>query len=174
MRIAVSLLVLMAALTPEQMDLARRDLRIPVEGVKTQELVNTFDEKRGSRKHEALDILAPRGTPVVAAGDGTVVKLFTSAAGGLTVYQFDPAREFCYYYAHLDCYAKGLTEGMRVKKGDRLGEVGTTGNAPPDTPHLHFAVFKLGPEKQWWKGTPVNPFPVLLKVTTLPRRWPDR
>lgn len=155
------LLLALTLLTPDQQELARRNLGVPVKGVKPADLVDTFNEKRGNGKHEALDILAPRGTPVVAAGDGTVVKLFTSVPGGLTVYQFDPEGQFCYYYAHLDGYAPGLKEGMQVRKGDVLGYVGTTGNAPPDTPHLHFAVLKLGPEKKWWKGTPVNPYPVL-------------
>ncbi len=161
MRLAV-LLLAAAALTPEQEDLARRRLIVPVEGVKPAELVDTFEQGRAEgRQHEALDIPAKRGTPVLAADDGTVVKLFTSVPGGLTVYQFDDAGTYCYYYAHLDCYAEGIAEGMRVKKGERLGYVGSSGNAPIEAPHLHFAVFKLGPEKKWWEGTPVNPFPVL-------------
>jgi murein DD-endopeptidase MepM/ murein hydrolase activator NlpD len=98
---------------------------------------------------------------VIAAGDGRVVKLFRSVAGGLTVYQFDPSEQFAYYYAHLDHYAQSLTEGMMLKRGDPIGAVGTTGNARDDSPHLHFAIFKLGPEKRWWKGSPVNAFPLL-------------
>jgi murein DD-endopeptidase MepM/ murein hydrolase activator NlpD len=166
MRLAV-LVLAAAALTPEQEELARRNLLLPVEGVKAAQLVDTFnDDRTEGKQHEALDIPAKRGTPVLAADDGTVVKLFTSVPGGLTVYQFDPTRTWCYYYAHLDCYADGLDEGMRVKKGDRLGYVGSTGNAPVDAPHLHFAIFKLGPEKKWWQGTPVNPFPVLRAAQT--------
>jgi murein DD-endopeptidase MepM/ murein hydrolase activator NlpD len=92
--------------------------------------------------------------------DGRVVKLFTSVRGGLTVYQFDPTETFCYYYAHLDRYAPALEQGMRLRKGALVGYVGTTGNAPRDTPHLHFTVFKLGKEKRWWEGTAINPFPV--------------
>ena len=117
----------------------------------------------GGRPHEAIDILAPRGTPVLAAANGRVVKLFTSQQGGLTVYQFDPTVTWAYYYAHLDRYAPGLAEGMTLSRGDRVGDVGSTGNASPEAPHLHFAIFRLGPEKQWWKGQPVNPYPLLLR-----------
>ena len=137
-------------------------LMVPVQGVKASALTDTFDQPRGNqRHHEALDIMAPKGTPVVAAADGKVVKLFTSKPGGLTVYQFDPSEKFAYYYAHLDRYADGLQEGMVLKRGDVLGYVGVTGNSDPNAPHLHFAVVELTPEKQWWKGTPLNPFPLL-------------
>ena len=141
--------------------LQKHDLAIPVEGVKARDLRDNFEEGRGKRRHEAIDILAPRGTPVLAAGDGRVVKLFTSAAGGLTVYQFDSDDRFVYYYAHLERYAEGLKQGAVLKRGDLVGYVGTTGNAPKNTPHLHFAIFRLGPEKQWWKGTAINPYPAL-------------
>jgi peptidoglycan LD-endopeptidase LytH len=136
---------------------------VPVAGVAAASLKSTFDEVRGggSRRHEALDILAPRGTPVVASVDGRVAKLFMSAAGGLTVYQFDEREEYCYYYAHLDSYAPDLTEGQIVRRGQIIGYVGTTGNAPPDTPHLHFAISRLGPEKKWWDGQPLDPVDVL-------------
>ena len=143
-------------------DLARRDLEIPVEGVKPKELVDTFDEARGGQRvHEALDILAPRNTPVKAVEDGTIARLFESKAGGTTIYQFDPTEQYCYYYAHLERYAAGLKEGDRVKKGQVIGYVGTSGNAPKDTPHLHFAVFKLTSAKHWWEGTPINPYDIL-------------
>jgi peptidoglycan LD-endopeptidase LytH len=144
-------------------DLARlraRSLGLPVEGLKVTDLRDTFADARGGHRHEALDILAPRGTRVLAVDDGRVAKLFNSVRGGLTVYQFDPTESFCYYYAHLDGYAPGLVEGERLTRGEALGFVGTTGNAPPNTPHLHFTVFKLGPEKHWWEGTPIDPFPV--------------
>lgn len=141
--------------------LASYRLTVPVVGVAVRNLRDTYAERRGSRVHEALDIPAPRGTQVVAAGDGRVVKLFRSVAGGLTVYQYDPSERFAYYYAHLDHYAQNLTEGMMLKRGDPIGAVGSTGNAREDSPHLHFAIFKLGPEKQWWKGSSVNPFPLL-------------
>jgi peptidoglycan LD-endopeptidase LytH len=138
-----------------------RDLKLPVDGIDRKDLSNTFTDARGSRTHEALDILAPRGTKVLAVEDGRIQKLFTSKAGGLTIYEFDPTQTFAYYYAHLDRYESGLQEGQMVKRGDVLGYVGSTGNAPPDAPHLHFAIFRLGPEKQWWKGEPINPYLVL-------------
>ena len=141
--------------------LRARDLKLPVEGVDRKDLRNTFADARGSRTHEALDILAPRGTKVRAVEEGRVQKLFTSKAGGLTIYEFDPTQTFAYYYAHLDRYEDGLREGQLVKRGDVIGYVGSTGNASPDAPHLHFAIFRLGPEKQWWKGEPINPFLVL-------------
>lgn len=137
-------------------------LLVPVDGMPPAKLADTYDQPRGNeRHHEALDILAPKGTKVVAAADGRIVKLFTSKPGGLTIYQFDPTEKYAYYYAHLDRYADGLQEGAQVKRGDVIGYVGTSGNADPNAPHLHFAVFELTPEKQWWKGTPVNPYPLL-------------
>lgn len=99
-----------------------------------------------------------RGTPVVAADDGRVVKLYRSLAGGLTVYQFDIDAKFTYYYAHLDGYADGLREGTTLKRGDPIGYVGSTGNAAPDAPHLHFAIFRLAPDRKWWKGSAINPY----------------
>lgn len=139
-----------------------RSLAVPVKGVPKDALRDTFAETRGTaRIHEALDIVAPRDTPVLAVEDGSIEKLFLSQAGGITVYQFDPSQTFCYYYAHLDRYAAGLAEGQHVSRGDVLGYVGTTGNAPRDTPHLHFAIFKLGADKRWWHGTPIDPYSVL-------------
>jgi murein DD-endopeptidase MepM/ murein hydrolase activator NlpD len=135
-----------------------RRLAVPVEGVRVADLRDTFADGRPGHRHEAIDIAAPRGTPVLAADDGTVVKLFTSAPGGLTIYQFDPDQRYAYYYAHLDRYADGVGEGRRVRRGDVIGYVGTTGNAPPNSPHLHFAVFRLGAEKRWWQGEAVDPF----------------
>lgn len=137
-------------------------LMIPVEGVKQAQLVDTFGQARGSeRQHEALDILAPKGSKVFAVADGKLVKLFNSKPGGLTAYQFDPTEKFAYYYAHLDRYAEGLKEGAELKRGDLMGYVGVTGNSDPNAPHLHFAVFELTPAKQWWKGSPLNPYPLL-------------
>jgi len=144
---------------------APRALIVPVAGVARSAMHDTFDEARGLRRHEAIDILAPRGTPVIAADDGVVRKLFTSAAGGLTVYEFDPDQRFCYYYAHLDRYADGLHEGQPLRRGEILGYVGTSGNAPQDTPHLHFALIRLDPDRRWWKGTYVNPYPFLVSET---------
>lgn len=137
-------------------------LLLPVQGIQPTELVDTFNQTRGStRIHEALDIMAPRGREVVAINDGKIVKLFNSKQGGLTVYQFDPSERYAYYYAHLDRYAAGLAEGKTLKRGELVGYVGSTGNASPDAPHLHFAIFELGPEKRWWEGKPINPYPLL-------------
>ena len=115
----------------------------------------------GTRRHEALDIPAARGTPVLAATSGRVLKLFNSKAGGITIYQFDPGARFSYYYAHLDRYAQGLKEGMPLRRGDLIGYVGSTGNAPANAPHLHFTIFELGPDKKWWRGKALNPYPYL-------------
>ena len=139
-------------------------LLIPVAGVLPGQLTDTFNDTRdGVRRHEALDILAAGGTPVLAAADGTVAKLFTSVPGGLTIYEFDPTGTYAYYYAHLDRYAPGLAEGKALKRGDVIAYVGSTGNASAEAPHLHFAIFVLGPEKQWWKGTAIDPYPLLTK-----------
>ncbi len=139
-------------------DLRGRSLAVPVRGLDADALVSSFHDARGSRRHEAIDILAPRGTDVLAVENGTIAKLFTSNAGGLTVYQFDPSEKYVYYYAHLDSYAPGMKEGVTVRKGDVLGAVGTTGNAPDNTPHLHFGISKLDPDKRWWGGTALDPF----------------
>jgi peptidoglycan LD-endopeptidase LytH len=147
---------------PEAKELASRHLTIPVEGIPPEKLVRSFhDARSGSRVHEALDILAPKGTPVVAVEDGVIAKLFNSKAGGITLYQFDPGKEYAYYYAHLDRYEDGIREGDQLKRGQVIGYVGVTGNAPKDTPHLHFAVFRLTPEKHWWQGTPIDPYDIL-------------
>lgn len=137
-------------------------LTIPVEGMKLSQLSDNFDQPRGKeRHHEALDIMAPKGTKVIAVADGKVVKLFNSKPGGLTVYQFDPTEKYAYYYAHLDRYADGVKEGSVLKRGDLVGYVGVTGNSDPKAPHLHFAVVELTAKKEWWKGTPINPYPMM-------------
>ena len=142
--------------------LRMRALTLPVQGIKRDDLRDTFNEMRGSsRRHEALDVLAPRNTPVLAVEDGTIAKLFLSDAGGITIYQFDPSETYCYYYAHLERYAEGLKEGDKIKRGQVLGYVGTTGNAPRNTPHLHFAIFKMAEDKKWWQGTAIDPYSVL-------------
>lgn len=138
--------------------LRARDLQVPVEGVKRADVPDMFHQTRGAGEHEAVDILAPRNTPIHAVEDGTIARLFFSKAGGITVYQFDPTEQYCYYYAHLERYMDGLTEGQKVRRGQVLGYVGTTGNAPKNTPHLHFAIFKLTDEKKWWEGEPVDPY----------------
>jgi murein DD-endopeptidase MepM/ murein hydrolase activator NlpD len=144
-----------AALPPTAVD----GLMIPVVGVKPGDLTDTFTDARSQgRVHDAIDIMAARGTPVVAVNDGHVVKLFTSVRGGLTVYQFDPQDEVIYYYAHLDSYAPGLIEGKALHRGDPIGLVGSTGNAGADAPHLHFEIQILGPEKHWWHATSINPY----------------
>jgi peptidoglycan LD-endopeptidase LytH len=149
----------------QQDDLIRRHLVTPLDGLRASDVLDTFSAARsGGRRHEAADILAPRGAPIHAIGPGDIRKLFTSVQGGLTIYQFDPDEVWCYYYAHLDHYAEDLHEGLRVKAGDVIGYVGTSGNAPPGTPHLHLAISKIGPDKRWWKGTPVNPYPVLIDI----------
>jgi murein DD-endopeptidase MepM/ murein hydrolase activator NlpD len=145
-------------------DLRDRDLKVPVKDVSRDDLRDSFKEARDKiRAHEAVDILAPRHTAVLAVEDGTIAKLFTSVRGGLTIYQFDPSQTYAYYYAHLDGYVWGLAEGDRVKRGETIGYVGTTGNAPESTPHLHFQIFLLTAEKQWWKGTAINPYDVWKK-----------
>jgi murein DD-endopeptidase MepM/ murein hydrolase activator NlpD len=141
-------------------DLRSRLLTLPVEGVTPAQLQPSFEQARGARRHEAIDILAPAGTPVFAVEGGRIAKLFVSDRGGLTIYQFDPLERYAYYYAHLSRYASGLQEGQPVARGDVIGYVGVSGNAPPDAPHLHFAIFELGPEKRWWEGTPIDPFAV--------------
>lgn len=145
----------------EDETLAARGLLFPLKGIPLAMLRDNFEESRGGRPHEALDIAAPRGTPVVAVDGGRVAKLFTSAAGGITVYQFDRDEKYAYYYAHLDRYANGIAEGKWLERGEVLGYVGSTGNASPDAPHLHFTIFRLGPDKRWWQGEAVNPYPYL-------------
>jgi murein DD-endopeptidase MepM/ murein hydrolase activator NlpD len=140
----------------------QRNLGMPVMNMQVSDLRDTFNQARpGERRHEATDIVAERGTPVLAVEDGTIRKLFLSKPGGNTIYEFDNSEHYCYYYAHLDRYAANLKEGNRVKKGDVIGYVGTTGNAPPESPHLHFAISLIGPDKRWWGGTPINPYPLL-------------
>lgn len=158
------------ALSASTRELATRNLLIPVEGITRPKLRDNYAEARGSRKHEALDIMASRGTRVVAVDDGRIVKLFTSAAGGITLYQSDPEEQFIYYYAHLDRYARGIAEGKALKRGELIGYVGSTGNAPPSAPHLHFTIFRLGADKRWWKGSPVNPYPFLVAESPEPPR----
>lgn len=137
-------------------------LLVPVQGVAPAQLWPTFEDVRGEgRAHEALDIMAPAGTPVLAVVDGHIEKLFDSKQGGLTIYQFEPAGRHAYYYAHLERYAPGLAEKQQVRQGQVIGYVGSTGNADPAAPHLHFAIFVLGPEKRWWEGTAIDPYPLL-------------
>ncbi|HET9429277.1 MAG TPA: M23 family metallopeptidase [Allosphingosinicella sp.] len=147
-----------------QLVLGPSGLAVPVAGIAVEDLVDTFQQSRadGARVHNAIDIMAPAGTPVVAAAEGLVEKLyFSEGGGGISVYVRSPDRQWLYYYAHLQDYAPGLREGQRVERGDRLGSVGTTGNAGEAGPHLHFAVHQMGRNESWHEGTPVNPYPLL-------------
>lgn len=138
-------------------------LSVPVAGVRPDQLVDTFAQARdqGARPHDAIDIPAPVGTPVVAAAPGRLDKLFTSDAGGLTLYVRSPDQRVEMYYAHLRDYVPGLREGQAILRGQRLGSVGATGNANPDSPHLHFAVSRVMPGESPHAGRPVNPYPLL-------------
>ena len=139
-------------------------LAIPVAGVKSGQLVDTYSQARagGARVHDAIDIMAPNGTPVLAAAPGTVEKLFFSkGGGGITAYVRSPDNRWIYYYAHLDEYAPGLNEGDKVQRGQRIGTVGSTGNANPAGPHLHFAIHRMESGDDWHQGSPVNPYPLL-------------
>lgn len=138
-------------------------LAVPVEGVKQMDLVDTFTAARaGGRPHDALDIMAPEGTPVVAAAPGTVEKLFFSnGGGGNTIYVRSDNGKWMYYYAHLQGYAPGLAEGQHIRQGQVIARVGHTGNASPQGPHLHFAINRMSPGQHWWEGNPINPYPLL-------------
>ncbi|HEX5259773.1 MAG TPA: M23 family metallopeptidase [Sphingomicrobium sp.] len=138
-------------------------LAIPVVGVKASELVDTFDDARSAgRRHDAIDIMAAEGTPVIAAADGTIEKLFFSnGGGGITIYERATDPKWMYYYAHLQGYAPGLAEGQQVKRGQVIARVDHTGDASPAGPHLHFAINAMAPGQRWWQGTPINPYPLL-------------
>lgn len=137
---------------------------VPVANVARDQLVDTYTQSRaeGARLHEAIDIAAPRGTPVLAAAGGTVDKLFLSEDGGKTIYIRLPGGRTMSYYAHLDAYAPDLREGMAIRQGQLLGTVGSTGNASPEAPHLHFAVSRTEPDRAWHDSIqPINPYPLL-------------
>ena len=139
-------------------------LAIPVAGVKPSQLSDTYSQARagGVRLHDAIDIMAPDGTPVVAATGGTVERLFESkGGGGLTIYIRSPDQRWVFYYAHLQGYAPGLAEGQRVNRGQVIGRVGHTGNASPGGPHLHFAIHRMQPGEKWYQGSAINPYPLL-------------
>lgn len=144
-------------------------LAVPVAGVARSALVDSYHQRRGARPHEAIDIVASRGTPVFAVADGTLTKLFRSVPGGLTVYQLDASGSYFFYYAHLDRYAPGLQEGAALRRCQLIGYVGSSGNARADAPHLHFAVFKANAKHQWWRGTPLNPFTALAGASAAAR-----
>ncbi|MBX9927887.1 MAG: M23 family metallopeptidase [Gemmatimonadaceae bacterium] len=140
--------------------LRSRKLMVPVAGIAPAKIPDTFTAKRGTRIHEAVDLMAPRGTRVIAADDGRIARLGRNDLGGIVIYAVDSAERFVYYYAHLDRYAEGLAEGMAIAKGDLLGYVGTTGNAPANAPHLHFQLMKLVDQRMWWSGPPLDPRPL--------------
>lgn len=137
---------------------SRDRFRLPIDGVGIESFKGGFSEARGSRRHEAVDIAAPLGTPVRAVQDGTVAKLFLSKPGGNTIYEFDANGRLCYYYAHLDRYADGLRDRQHVSRGEIMGYVGSSGNASPLAPHLHFAIFELDADRKWWRGRPLDPY----------------
>ena len=148
----------------ESLEVGPAGLAIPVAGIKATQLSDTFTQARagGSRVHDAIDIMADRGTPVLAAAPGKVEKLFNSkGGGGITVYVRSADGQWIYYYAHLDRYAPGLTEGQSIQRGTPLGTVGSTGNANPAGPHLHFAIHRMSPGEKWYQGSAVNPYPLL-------------
>jgi len=133
-------------------------LRVPIDGISVESFKGGFSQLRGNRRHEGVDIIAPRGTPVHAVEDGRIAKLFFSRLGGRTIYEFEEPGRLCFYYAHLERYADGLHEGQSVSQGEVIGYVGTSGNAPPGTPHLHFEISELNPDRKWWQGRPLDPY----------------
>ena len=148
----------------EGVEVGPAGIAVPIAGVKAAQLSDTFTQARagGARAHDAIDIMAPRGTPVVAAASGRVEKLFNSqGGGGLSVYIRSPDGRWIYYYAHLDRYAPGLREGQGINRGTAIGTVGSTGNASPDGPHLHFAIHRMGAGEKWHQGIAINPYPLL-------------
>jgi murein DD-endopeptidase MepM/ murein hydrolase activator NlpD len=156
---------------PDDVEYLRgRGLIIPVAGVEPEQLHNDFHAMRsGGRRHNAIDILAPYGTPVIAADDGFILRLSSNKAGGNVVYATDPEERVVYYYAHLAGYYAGLSAGKSIAKGDTLGYVGTSGNAPENTPHLHFQIMRMRGGGRYWNGEPFNPYP-LLRNATRPKR----
>lgn len=146
----------------QQVQVAPSGLAIPVIGVRADQLLDTFDQARSEgRRHDAIDIAAAEGTPVIAVADGTIEKLFNSVRGGLTIYERSPDRKWTYYYAHLSAYAPGLAEGQQVKRGQVIARVGHSGDASAAGPHLHFAINSMAPGERWWNGKPINPYPLL-------------
>jgi peptidoglycan LD-endopeptidase LytH len=152
-----------AAALPVDLSSLSAQLDVPVQGVTRAQLRDTYTEPRAGHVHEALDIPAARGTPVLSAASGRLLKLFDSKAGGLMVYATDTSERFILLYGHLDSYADGMTNGMQLHRGQVIGYVGTTGNAPPDTPHLHFGILRGDPGVSWSRGAAVNPYPLFVR-----------
>jgi uncharacterized membrane protein len=158
------------ATTRNDLELLAAELAMPLAGVDPAKLHSSFNDLRsGMRRHEALDIMAPRRTPILSAAAGRVLKLFTSKAGGLMVYATDSAQRFILMYAHLDAYASGLRDDVPLSRGETIGYVGFTGNASPSAPHLHFAIARSGDVKEWWKGSAIDPLPVLQRAVARTR-----
>jgi peptidoglycan LD-endopeptidase LytH len=143
--------------------LRTRQLLVPVAGADMSKVYDTFNDPRdgGERVHRAIDILAPRGTPILSADDGRILRMSTNALGGITMYTVDPRSRIVYYYAHMDHYNDAMSPGREIVKGDTLGYVGTTGNAPKDTPHLHFQVMRWPADGRYWNGEPIDPYEML-------------
>ena len=149
---------------PRSVSRPREPLLIPVAGVRPDQLSDSFDDARGEgRVHDAIDIMAPRGTAVIAAAAGTIEKLFDSRLGGRTIYIRRPGGQWMDYYAHLDSYVPGLAEGQKVVQGQLIGTVGSTGDASPEAPHLHYAINMMAPGESWWQGRAINPYPLLVR-----------
>ncbi len=151
---------LMMVAAPTDNDLAKRGIILPVAGADAAKLYDSFNEDRdgGERVHRAIDILAPRGTPILSADDGKILRMTTSSLGGISMYTVDPESRLVYYYAHMERYNDGMSPGRTIMKGDTLGFVGTTGNAPKDLPHLHFQVMRWPADGKYWNGEPIDPF----------------
>jgi murein DD-endopeptidase MepM/ murein hydrolase activator NlpD len=142
--------------------LRTRRIVLPVAGADMSKVEDSFSEPRdGGRVHRAIDILAPRGTPILSADDGKILRMTTSNLGGISMYTVDPDSRLVYYYAHMDHYHDAMSPGRAIAKGDTLGYVGTTGNAPKDTPHLHFQVMRWPADGKYWNGDPIDPFEAL-------------
>jgi len=143
-----------------------RSLLFPVVGVDSARLDDSFDESRdgGVRQHRAIDIMAPKGTPVLAAADGRILRVANTAKGGISLYASDLEEQFVYYYAHLDRYHQNIYAGKPLVRGDTIGYVGTTGNAPKNLPHLHFQLMRMPADRKYWNGEPINPLPYLRRT----------
>ena len=163
MRLAIGvLLLILPALDGASRKPELPDIGFPLADVKSKELRSQFNDHRRGHQHHAIDLMRPRGTPVMAVTDGAIRKLYRSRTGGISIYLFDGSEEYCFFYAHLDHYAKSLHEGQQVRKGEVIGYVGYTGNAKRSAPHLHFAVSLTGPERRWSGGVAIDPYPILL------------
>ena len=160
--VLVALLLTLPALLGAAKRPAAPEIGYPLADVKPRELRSQFRDRRRGHQHQAIDLMRKRGTPVMAVTDGTIRKLYRSKTGGISIYLFDGSQEYCFFYGHLDHYAKGLREGQEVSKGEVIGYVGYTGNAKRSAPHLHFAVSLPGPAHRWSGGVAIDPYPMLL------------